>query len=221
MEHQVKSEIKKIHNQILEEIEQKNQVFKTIWGLGEDEIKAELVFCICTPQSNAHAGWKAVQELSKKNLLNYYENNQDLIAKILGESGVRFKINKAKYIVSTLDNIYPLGIKYYIENAMTNLGGNIVELRNWLAKFVKGYGMKEASHFLRNIGLGENLAILDRHILRNLAELEVINEIPRHLDKKAYLEIEDKMRQFSSEINIPMFALDFVFWYKAKGELFK
>ena len=26
---------------------------------------------------------------------------------------------------------------------------------------------KEASHFLRNIGFGENIAILDRHILKN------------------------------------------------------
>ena len=48
-----------------------------------------------------------------------------------------------------------------------------VKLRNWLAENVKGYGLKEASHFIRNIGKSENkIAILDRHILRNLKLLD-------------------------------------------------
>lgn len=38
---------------------------------------------------------------------------------------------------------------------------------------------KEASHFLRNVGFGEDVAILDRHILRNLERLAVIDEIPK------------------------------------------
>lgn len=51
---------------------------------------------------------------------------------------------------------------------------------------------KEASHFLRNVGFGENIAILDRHILRNLVKLEVIDELPKTLTPKLYLEIEEK-----------------------------
>ena len=54
---------------------------------------------------------------------------------------------------------------------------NIPELRNWLAKNVKGYGLKEAGHFLRNIGISDNkITILDRHILRNLKKLNIIAE---------------------------------------------
>lgn len=51
---------------------------------------------------------------------------------------------------------------------------------------------KEASHFLRNVGFGEDIAILDRHILKNLVKLEVINELPKTLTPKLYLEIEEK-----------------------------
>ncbi|MFW5800234.1 MAG: DNA lyase, partial [Spirochaetota bacterium] len=98
---------------------------------------------------------------------------------------------------------------------------NILDKRVWLVKNIKGYGYKEASHFLRNIGFGDNIAILDRHIYKNLKLLNVIDEIPKSASPKKYIEIEQKMREFSKEINIPMAHLDFVLWYKEAGEIFK
>jgi N-glycosylase/DNA lyase len=86
---------------------------------------------------------------------------------------------------------------------------------------VKGLGYKEASHFLRNIGLGEDLAILDRHILKNLGLLGVIDEVPSSPTKRLYLEIERKMAAFSKEAKIPMGQLDLLLWYKEAGEVFK
>jgi N-glycosylase/DNA lyase len=74
---------------------------------------------------------------------------------------------------------------------------------------------------LRNIGLGEDLAILDRHILKNLALLGVIKEVPSNLSRKTYLEIEKKMTEFSKEAEIPMGKLDLLLWYKEAGEVFK
>jgi len=96
-----------------------------------------------------------------------------------------------------------------------------LKAREWLVRNVKGMGMKEASHFLRNIGLGENLAILDRHILKNLKKLGTIDDIPSHLSISKYLEIEEKMREFSSRTNIPMSHLDLVLWCRETGEIFK
>jgi len=86
---------------------------------------------------------------------------------------------------------------------------------------VKGLGYKEASHFLRNIGLGEDLAILDRHILKNLALLGVIAEVPESPSKRLYLEIEKQMTAFSCKVGIPMGQLDLLLWYKEAGEIFK
>ena len=70
------------------------------------------------------------------------------------------------------------------------------ELREFLVKNVKGYGYKEASHFLRNTGY-KDVAILDRHILKNLNKYKVIKEIPTSLTPKKYCEIEDKFLNFS------------------------
>jgi len=66
-----------------------------------------------------------------------------------------------------------------------------------------------------------NLAILDRHILKNLKKLSVIENIPGSLSRRSYLDIERKMRDFAEEIGIPMAHLDFVLWYRETREVFK
>jgi len=86
---------------------------------------------------------------------------------------------------------------------------------------VKGIGLKEASHFLRNIGLGGDIAILDRHILKNLARLGVIQSVPPTLTSRRYLEIESSMKEFARSTGIPMDHLDFVLWYRETEDIFK
>jgi N-glycosylase/DNA lyase len=99
--------------------------------------------------------------------------------------------------------------------------GDVFNRREWLVRHVKGMGYKEASHFLRNTGDGARLAILDRHILKNLEILGVTGSIPGSLTRNRYLEIEDSMREFSAAIGIPMDHLDFVLWFKEAGSVFK
>jgi N-glycosylase/DNA lyase len=94
-------------------------------------------------------------------------------------------------------------------------------MREWLAETVRGMGYKEASHFLRNIGQGSEIAILDRHILRNLIRLGIIEGIPEGLVRKQYLQIEDRMRILARKIGIPLHHLDLVLWYRETGEIFK
>nr|MBC8387338.1 DNA lyase [Actinomycetota bacterium] len=79
----------------------------------------------------------------------------------------------------------------------------------------------EASHFLRNIGLGGNIAILDIHILRSLEKYRVINKIPSSISRKIYLDIENKMREFSINIDISLPELDLLFWSNQTGFIFK
>jgi N-glycosylase/DNA lyase len=95
------------------------------------------------------------------------------------------------------------------------------QAREWLVWNVKGIGYKEAGHFLRNIGFNQDLAILDRHILKNLKRLGVIDTVPDSLSRRQYLTIEVKMKEFSEVIRIPMSYLNFVLWYKETGEILK
>ncbi len=48
------------------------------------------------------------------------------------------------------------------------------ERREWFVEHIKGFGYKEASHFLRNMGYAQ-YAIPDNHILTLLTEFGIFN----------------------------------------------
>jgi N-glycosylase/DNA lyase len=209
-------QIKRIHDLKKDEILLKLKEFKQVWSNGNnEEIFTELAFCILTPQSKAKLCWDAVVKIREKGLL--LKGDVEQIEKEL--RGVRFKNKKARYIVEARERFIANGIPRIREQ----ISGfkNIFSARDWLVRNVKGIGYKEASHFLRNIGLGKNLAILDRHILKNLKVFRVIKEIPGSLSKKKYLELEKKMKEFAEKSRIPLNHLDLIFWCKETGEVFK
>jgi len=172
----------------------------------DEELFAELAFCLLTPQSKAKSCWLSIERLRKKDLL--FSDS----ASIRPWLNCRFGNNKAGYIESAKNQLEEL--KQLLKRTKET------ELREWLVKNIKGYGYKEASHFLRNIGF-EELAILDRHVLKNLKNYGVIEEVPKSLTPKKYKEIEEKMRRFSKSVDIPISHLDLLFWSNETGEIFK
>lgn len=185
------------------------------------DIFAELCFCLLTPQSKAKTCWAAIENLKSKKLLSR-DCRASASAIAAAINGVRFQNNKSRYLVEArglYDSVCrsPAGVK----GLARAKASAIIKFRNDLAGRVKGYGLKEASHFLRNVGLGRNLAILDRHILKNLVKFGVIKEIPKTITPKAYVEMEEKMRRFAAALKIPIDELDLVFWSEETGEIFK
>lgn len=189
--------------------------FENAYGWSEERLFAELSFCICTPQSKAKTCWKAISTLMNNGAL-YFGDEEQIRHSLIG---VRFSENKSRYIIEAR-NFFQKDNKLQINERIRSFKSDRI-LREWLVKNVKGFGMKEASHFLRNIGLGKELAILDRHILRNLLKFEVISDIPKTLGKKTYLQIESKMKEFSNKIDIPISDLDLLLWSEETGEIFK
>src|SRR5712692_306928 len=209
------SELKQLYEEKREPIHTRLREFREILQRDDHDLFAELCFCLLTPQSSAKTCWAAVTRLKDKSLL--LKGEPEKLEPLLRD--VRFNESKAKYIVEARNQFSKNGglrVKPHLNSFL-----NPFELREWLAENVKGLGYKESSHFLRNIGLGEEFAILDRHILRNLKDLGVLPEIPVTLTKKRYLEIEEKVRRFSKEIGIPMADLDLLLWSKETGWIFK
>jgi N-glycosylase/DNA lyase len=206
-------ELEELYVPIKVQIKSKIEEFRQISKQATDEeLFRELVFCLLTPQSKAKTCWKAVQRLNRKCMISEGEPIQ-----IQGELfGVRFNRRKAEYICLARKTF----CSHSIRSTIQEFGSPFVA-RDWLVENVLGLGYKEASHFLRNIGLGEDLAILDRHILKNLALLGVIEEVPSSLSKRTYLDIERRMTEFSKHAGIPMGELDLLLWYKEAGEVFK
>jgi len=173
----------------------------------EADIFYELCFCLLTPQSNGKMCWERVERLKHNHFKERPLSPHHSIA------GIRFHNHKNKYLLAAKRQ-FPV----ILQQLRTEK--NAFLLREWLVKNVQGYGYKETTHFLRNIGY-RNLAILDRHILRNLVRYKIIPEIPTTLTRKRYLEIEQQFQQFAQQIGISMDALDLLFWSNETGEIFK
>ena len=208
-------ELQTLYSEKRDAIQKRLQEFKEVLRNIDDDVFAELCFCLLTPQSSAKTCWAAVSRLKERSLL--LKGNPIEIQPQLND--VRFGDSKAKYIVEARD-LFTKDGRLYLKSHLSSFS-NLFELREWMVENVKGLGYKEASHFLRNIGLGEEFAILDRHILRNLKRLDVIPEVPVTITKKRYLEIEEKLRRFSREVGIPLAELDLLFWSRETGWIFK
>ncbi len=101
-----------------------------------------------------------------------------------------------------------------------NAGGNQDMLRDFLVETVDGFGMKEASHFLRNIGY-ENVAIIDRHILRYLKSEGVVKKNIKHLTRKRYLDVEKKFIELALKYGFKPAELDLLVWAASTGRVLK
>ena len=208
-------ELQALYGEKRDAIQKRLGEFRDILRNSDDDVFAELCFCLLTPQSSAKTCWAAVSRLKERSLL--LKGNASEIQPQLND--VRFGDSKAKYIVEAR-TLFTKDGRLYLKNHLSSFA-NLFELREWMVENVKGLGYKEASHFLRNVGLGEEFAILDRHILRNLKRLDVISEVPVSITKKRYLEIEEKLRHFSREIGIPLADIDLLFWSRETGWIFK
>ncbi len=188
--------------------------FKKVWN-SEELIYEEMCFCILTPQSSAKQAFKTIKQLKEHNLLD----KGTALQKEPFCKNVRFFRTKAKRL-EEVQYKFPANKlkKILIENGLPS---EPIKAREFLLKEVNGYGLKEASHFLRNIGFGNKIAILDRHILKNLVKCNVIKEVPKTLSKKVYLEIEEKMCKFCEKNKIGFDEMDLIFWSNETGEVLK
>ena len=210
-------EIEKIYKEKQKDIEKRLKEFKEIWEKGSNEdIHAELSFCILTPQSKAVNAWKAITTLRENGLL-FNGSAEDIVEYL---NIVRFKNNKAKYLVALREQMQNEKGEIVTKDFFNSIA-DVKDKREWIVKNIKGMAYKEAGHFLRNVGFGKEIAILDRHILKNLVKLEVIEDVPKSLTPKLYLEVEEKMKAYCKFISIPMDSLDLLLWYKEAGEIFK
>jgi len=189
--------------------------FRAVGEESDERIFAELCFCLLTPQSKARTCDRAIGRLLESGAI--WEGDSAEVLRHL--EGVRFSEGKARWIVAARREFFRNG-RWTLKERIAGFKDSN-EAREWLVENILGLGYKEAGHFLRNIGMGEQLAILDRHIVKNLHRHGIIDKVPESLSKKEYLRIEALMKEFSAKVGIPLADLDLLFWSRETGEIFK
>ena len=187
-----------------------------MWRTATDErLWEEMVYCIFTAGASARMGLGAVEAV--RHLLAA-GTQRELAAALSGRH--RYPNSRSGYIVVTreyLSGDCGMRLRERLEGF-----ADPVERRDWLARErgVKGLGYKESSHFLRNVGL-RGYAILDKHILRCLAEVGRISSPQPPTTRARYLATEESLRGFARDVGVDFDELDLVLWSLKTGEILK
>ena len=206
--------LKKEYDLKKEKIKQRLRDFEEVFNKGNKKIFEELCFCILTPNASAKMGINAMN--SVKPIL-YTGNLQDL-QNALKSSGYRYPNKRAEYILEVREFIKNI-LQFQLKEKILSFDDKD-ELRDYIVNNIKGVSYKESSHFLRNIGF-KGYCIIDKHILNCLTELDILESNKRPINKKQYLEIEQKMKEFSNTLNINIDELDLLLWSHKTGEILK
>ncbi len=208
--------IKHTHRTRRKEISARLKEFRTIWkSAGDERLWEEMVFCFFTGGCSAKMGLRAIEAV-RPHLMD--GDHEQIMNALVGVH--RYPRARSRYVVQSRE--------FLREHCDMRLRKKLSsfscpdERRDWLVKErgIKGLGYKEASHFLRNIGLS-GYGILDKHILNCLAELKIIDDPKPPNTRLRYLTIESKLKQLALDLEIDFDEMDLVLWSMKTGEILK
>ncbi len=162
----------------------------------DKEIFKELCFCLLAANTSSKMASRVIDSVGDI----IFTGTKEQIREKLHELHCRFYNRRAEYI-------------FYARNVPIKFD------RDYLAENIKGFGYKESSHFLRNIG-HEGYTILDKHVLNAMVEFGIIKKRPT-MSKKNYLILEKKLKSFAKQININIDELDLVLWSRKSDEILR
>lgn len=215
-------DIKQHYEENKEEIQDRLEEFNSLRESNDYRLFMELCFVILTSQSSAKNAWKAVEQLDDQNFL--LEGDKSEIAEVLRQNEIQYEENKAGYLVENRKLLSQPTLKNPTNELKIKEKLNLNDLgktREWLVDNIKGLSWKGASHFLRNIGYGDDFAIVSSYISKTLFKLELNEEAELPKNKEKYLEQEEKVRNLADKVGINIQALDLTLWSMETGEVFK
>jgi N-glycosylase/DNA lyase len=184
--------------------------FKSFRTRSSHDIFKELCFCILTGNCGAEASLKLHATIGDRFLTC---SCPDEFTTLLKDNGGRFYNHKGKFLGNACQ------YRDTLKETMDSFGDDEQSLREWLVERVDGFGYKESSHFMRNVGY-ENVAIIDFHIVDLLVAHGLV-EKPKALNKKKYLEIEHVLSGIAKNVGLNLGELDLYLWFMETGKILK
>jgi len=190
-------------------------------NMTEEELWHELCFCVLSSNVHYETAYSALLQLEAKRLIETSGCSAKLITTELRRPiylprrkdgsfrRYRFPRRRARDIVRARQYVYQIvgGVKKLLERT-----DNAFEMRDLLTKNVSGLGLKEASHFLRDVRFSDSLAIIDSHVAdyirMNFREVQNVD----HFTQRTYLELERLIQNVATNHNLSLAVLDMAIW---------
>ena len=191
-------------------VESRIREFQAAQGEGDERWFEELVFCLLTANYSARGALACIAALNEGDAIG--EGSLEQLRACL-EHRHRFPNKRAEFIHKA--RAHRDDLKRTITSQPSSRAA-----RDWLVENITGLGMKEASHFLRNVGYLD-LAIIDKHILTHMEEQGIIGERPKTLTRRRYLEYEEILIRVAGMLGMSLGMMDLYLWAKKSGEVIK
>ncbi len=197
-----------VSSPVSEIISRRAEEFREAGKSSKEFIFGELCFCILTANTSADMGVSTQNIIGLNGFMNY-----DALE-------LRDALKRAKYRFYNLRSKYIVEARWIVDELPDLISsGNRQQVRDYLVENVMGIGYKEASHFLRNVGIFD-FAILDKHILRMLA-----SEYPgiriKVGSRQSYLDTEKYVIDIARGMGMEAGILDLYMWKLATGKIIK
>jgi len=197
------------NNRISVQVNSRYNEFQEFKNKSEEDWFSELCFCLLTANTSSEMGSRVQNAVGFD---GFYNLAPKKLVEKLKKSGSRFYNRRADFIIDARKHF---GLKEKLNEFETDRIA-----REYLVQNVKGFGFKEASHFLRNTG-SNNVAILDKHVVNLIVDHSIIPGRPKHVNEKNYLDIENKLDSFAKKVNLNHAILDLYLWYMQTGKVLK
>ncbi len=190
------------NDDVIKKVKYKEAEFLSLKDSSPDEKFSELIFCTLTANTSAEMGLRC-----QSSLLDLEDYSKEKIREKLIGCRYRFKNTRARYIE------YNYKKKDFLESYLEQENRRELIVENYM-----GIGMKESSHFLRNIGYFQ-YSILDKHIQRFLSSY--YGENIKIKNPKEYYIVEKKFNALSEEYGFLPGIMDLIIWYIMTGKIIK
>ncbi|MGL5255253.1 MAG: hypothetical protein ACRC9L_09720 [Brevinema sp.] len=171
-----------------------------------NEIFAKACYCLLTPATKAQYANIKCEKLLENDFI--FNSSLSEIADLLRQAPeyIRFHNQKAERLVRWREKSQDI-----IDQILKNDFLDEKKLRSFLVENIYGMNLKETSHFLRNIGRGNSLAILDRHIIFFMKEEKMIPQ-SQDLTAARYEEWENIFSLWASSQGMETAQADYAVW---------
>lgn len=195
--------------------------------MSEEELWRELCLCILSSNLPYEMAQSSTAHLTKKGYLNLIwiaktRNSQKLIAEELSKPiylprrvdgsfrKYRFPNQRAKDIRKAA--ILIVSKKNWLKQLLQTSSSER-EVRNVLARHLPGVGLKQASHFLRNVGYSKRLAIIDSHVVSFLEGIGAVSDKKlKTITRKTYMELEALLEKICDKHGLDLAVFDMAIW---------
>jgi len=191
-------------------------------NIAERDLIYELVCCVLSSRVPFELARAATDRMDQELLLeadvwktpipSLHERMLEVLLAPLDLSGkarrYRFPHVRAKQLEETRQALIRVsgGLPALIDNSIEDL-----EARRRLVREVSGFGPKQASMFLRNVGRSYDLAILDSHVMRFGRATGVLSgQVPTSLSQ--YEQLENSFRHYAKTTGYSVGCVDSAVW---------